>query len=236
MFQSNHLKAHFLGIALSHLEDPDLFHHRPSELLASFLIVSNSWISLTALHTSLVYRETTMSCQRLTLCRPTPKATTSLLQQSEKQFMKSDESAFSIVPSRMSSRLSMSTDQSTGHRDSISSYTSMVYRQLSFEDDLFTARVYKRNYRSLRLQRFWKQRPINSHQTITSRDEKSKIVWSDFLSPRPSMTSIDNSSSRDVNTKGKSLEPGHATDSHNSGMPSKRNDQEQIIVSPLDVL
>lgn len=70
------------------------------------------------------------------------------LQHSETQFMKSDESAFSIVPSR----LSMSTGR-TSIRDSISSYSNMVYRRLSFEDDLFTARVYKRNYRNKRLQR-----------------------------------------------------------------------------------
>lgn len=76
---------------------------------------------------------------------PTPQATTKLLQQSEKQFMKSDESAFSIVPSDLSSRLSVSTIQ-TGKRNSNGSYKSLVYRRLSFEDDLFTARVYKRNY------------------------------------------------------------------------------------------
>lgn len=90
--------------------------------------------------------ENRISYQPLTSCRPTPQATTNLLQQSEKQFMKSDESAFSIVPSGLSSRLSVSTDQ-TGDRDSIRSSASMAYRWLSFEDDLFTARVYKRNYR-----------------------------------------------------------------------------------------
>ena len=66
--------------------------------------------------------------------------------------MKSDESAFSIVPSRLSSRLSISTSQSS-RSNSISDYVSMIYQRLSFEDDLFTARVYKRNYRNTRLQR-----------------------------------------------------------------------------------
>lgn len=57
--------------------------------------------------------------------------------------MKSDESAFSIVPSELSSRLSLSTNESGDH-DSLRSYESIVYHRLSFEDELFTARVYKR--------------------------------------------------------------------------------------------
>lgn len=70
--------------------------------------------------------------------------------------MKSDESAFSIVPSRLSSRLSISSDQSAG-QDSTGSFEGMVYRRLSFEDILFTARVYKRNYRSTHYRRLRKQ-------------------------------------------------------------------------------
>ena len=66
---------------------------------------------------------------------------------SEKTFRKSDQSAYSIVPSRMSSRLSMSTRRSLDH-ESAKSINEMTYRRLSFEDDLFTARVYKRNYRN----------------------------------------------------------------------------------------
>ena len=87
--------------------------------------------------------------------------------------MKSDESSFSIVPSNMSSRLSMSTDR-TGRRDSISSNASMVYRRLSFEDDLFTARVYKRNYRSPRLQRLLASEHQDYRVTTTSRGDKGK--------------------------------------------------------------
>ena len=74
-----------------------------------------------------------------------------MLQQSQKEFIKSDESAFSIVPSRMSSRDSLSTIQ-TGDRDSITGSESLVYRRFSFENDLFTARVYKRNYRNTKYQ------------------------------------------------------------------------------------
>ncbi len=75
------------------------------------------------------------------------------MQQPKKQFMKSDESAFSIVPSRLSSRLSISTGQ-TSRPNSASSHVNMTYHRLSFEDDLFTARAYKRNYRNARLQRY----------------------------------------------------------------------------------
>ena len=76
----------------------------------------------------------------------TSKAQTKLLKKKEKALRASDESAYSIVPSRMSSRMSVTTRS----RDSISSIESkeLVYYPLSFEDDLFTARVYKRNYRS----------------------------------------------------------------------------------------
>ena len=61
--------------------------------------------------------------------------------------MKSDESAFSIVPSRLSSRFSGSTSH-TSRPGSTVSDTNLEYHPLSFDDDLFTARVYKRNYRT----------------------------------------------------------------------------------------
>ena len=76
----------------------------------------------------------------------TSKAQTKLLKKKEKAFKASDESAYSIVPSRMSSHMSMSTRS----RDSVLTIESqeIVYYPLSFEDELFTARVYKRNYRN----------------------------------------------------------------------------------------
>ena len=102
----------------------------------------------------------------LTSQRPTPQATTDLLVQSKEQFMKSDESAFSIVPSRLSSRISLSTD-GIGLRDSIGSHASMVYRRLSFEDALFTARVYKRNYRTPHLQSLSTRYARNKISTVS---------------------------------------------------------------------
>ena len=77
---------------------------------------------------------------------PTSKAQTKLLKKKEKALRVSDESAYSIVPSRMSSHVSVSTRS----RNSFSTVESheLVYYPLSFENDLFTARVYKRNYRN----------------------------------------------------------------------------------------
>ena len=76
----------------------------------------------------------------------TSKAQTKLLKKKEKALGASDESAYSIVPSTIASRMSVSSRS----RTSISSIESkeLVYYPLSFEDDLFTARVYKRNYRN----------------------------------------------------------------------------------------
>ena len=88
--------------------------------------------------------------------------------------MKSDESALSIVPSRLSSRLSLDTSLS-GRRDSIGSRASMAYRRLSFEDDLFTAIVYKRNYRALRSQDIWKMGPDLSRRNTTPQEPRCQI-------------------------------------------------------------
>lgn len=85
--------------------------------------------------------------------RPTFKDRDDLLRESQKQFDISDESAYSIVPSRMS--MSIYTDHTT---DSGASKTeeNLVYKSLAFENELFTARVYKRNYRTARFQRLFK--------------------------------------------------------------------------------
>ena len=142
--------------------------------------------------------------------------------------MKSDESAYSIVPSKMSSRLSMSTGQ-TGRRDSISSYASLVYRRLSFEDDLFTARVYKRNYRSPQSQRSWKQKPDSDHETITSREEKNQVVGADSMAPRSSKAfTIVRSSPMSVNSDAGNSETDPATVSHISDIHSGGDNLEPL--------
>ena len=71
---------------------------------------------------------------------PTLEGQSKLLQESDHVFQDSDESAYSIVPSRWSSSI-----QSSNARDSVES-TDLVYQRLSFEEDLFAGRVYKRRY------------------------------------------------------------------------------------------
>ena len=95
----------------------------------------------------------------------------------------SDESAFSIVPSRMSSRFSLSTIQ-TGDRDSVRSSASLVYRRFSFENDLFTARVYKRNYRNPNHHGSSKQEPDRDVEAVEPRKgnpQSSELVNSSVL-------------------------------------------------------
>ena len=71
---------------------------------------------------------------------PTPKARSKQLETAQIALLKSDESAYSIVPSRMSI--------SSSARDSVFSVESaeLIRHRWDFEGDLLGARVYKRNY------------------------------------------------------------------------------------------
>ena len=71
---------------------------------------------------------------------PTSKARSKQLQTARNRFLKSDESAYSIVPSRMS--ISSSTWSSVFSLES----AELIHHRWSFEGDLLGARVYKRNY------------------------------------------------------------------------------------------
>ena len=84
----------------------------------------------------------TVPSYRLTVGSPTALQRSEVLCDKENLLRKCDESAYSIIPSKMS----ISIDDSERRR-SIES-TEMSYQQLSIDDDLFTAEVYKRNYRS----------------------------------------------------------------------------------------
>lgn len=85
-----------------------------------------------------------------------PKATSrqSLLAEGHKIFRMSDQSAYSIVPSR--APRSYRGDIS---RSSMRSEKSFAYHERSIDDDLFTARVYKRNYRNSTIMRRMFQGP-----------------------------------------------------------------------------
>lgn len=71
----------------------------------------------------------------------------------------------------MSSRHSLSTSQ-TSRRASSDSFAKLIYRLLCFENDLFTARVYKRNYRNARSQH--QQRKESNHDCETVIPERRK--------------------------------------------------------------
>lgn len=99
---------------------------------------------------------------------PTLGDRNNLLRESEEHFGKSDESAYSIVPSRMS--MSIYTGRTIDSGAS-KSEENLVYKPLTFENELFTARVYKRNYRTPALQRRLKgteQKTPNDTRRVTS--------------------------------------------------------------------
>lgn len=98
------------------------------------------------------HQATAMTCTMQAIQLRSTIARSQLLEEVNPIFSKSDESAYSIVPSRMSSRISKSTSHtSASHEDA-----EMSYRRLSFEDDLFTAKVYKRNYRNPMINRLFR--------------------------------------------------------------------------------
>ena len=88
-----------------------------------------------------------MTCLLQAIQLKSSLARTRLIDEVEPMLRRSDESACSIVPSRMSSRASGSRHRTSLGGISIAS-AEMAYRRLSFEDDLFTATAYKRNYRN----------------------------------------------------------------------------------------
>lgn len=88
-----------------------------------------------------------MTCLLQAIQLQSSLARTRLIDEAEPMLRKSDDSAYSVVPSRMSSRVSKSIHRNSTGGASIAG-AEMAYRQLSFENDLFTAKAYKRNYRN----------------------------------------------------------------------------------------
>ena len=107
---------------------------------------------------------------------PTSKARSKQLQTAQNTFLKSDESAYSIVPSRMSILSSAC--------DSLSSVESaeFIQHRWGFEGDLLGARVYKRNYaknliKSVLLSKVAKAK--NGASTIVANDAVSTTASAD---------------------------------------------------------
>ena len=111
----------------------------------------------------------------LTSPRPTAQARTKMLQESENQFQKSNESAYSIdsiVPSR--------TSISTSQRDSYASgqsQDSIEYRRLSFERRLFMSKVYMRNSRNVMIKELSKARMSFKGKHIATANDQTVMDW-----------------------------------------------------------
>ena len=89
---------------------------------------------------------------------PTLRYRIDLLRGFEKQFKISDESAYSIVPSDISTSIYTGRTADSG----LSKVEEdLVYKPLTFENELFTSRVYKRNYTFRRLFEEQKRKPSN---------------------------------------------------------------------------
>lgn len=120
--------------------------------------------ALTAHQDRLGHQVQAMTCLLQTIDFKLPQSRVDMLSISEPILLKSDESAYSIVPSRMSSRLSQSTIQSYGS-------ALMQYKHLSFEDSLFTARVYKRSYRSPLIEQLLKTQKSDDKSLTVSKSQ-----------------------------------------------------------------
>ena len=90
-----------------------------------------------------------------TFFSPTPKARANLLRDSEDQFRKSDESAYSI-DSVIPSQLSLSS--SKRHSLASSAHASIEYQPFSFDKKLFLSRVYTRNAKNIMIKKIFKSR------------------------------------------------------------------------------
>ena len=112
-----------------------------------------------------------MTCLLQAIQLKSSLARTRLIDEAEPMLRRSDESAYSIVPSRMSSRVSKSNYRNSTGGTSIAS-AEMTYRRLSFENDLFTATAYKRNYRNPLIDHLFnsrRPRPLKSNSLLATR-------------------------------------------------------------------
>ncbi len=127
----------------------------------------------------------------LSFSRPTPGARAQLLQESESQFQKSNESAYSadtIVPSRNS--------VTTSQRDSYvsdQSQDTIEYRRLSFEKRLFMSKVYIRSSKDTMIKELSRARiAFRRKDTATATDRTIKN-W-EAIRDQPAADSLPNPS------------------------------------------
>ncbi|KAL8747477.1 MAG: hypothetical protein Q9190_000644 [Brigantiaea leucoxantha] len=105
------------------------------------------------------------------------------LQKGEAVLRKSDESACSIVPSTPSHTIqdsdfmSGSSSENTITEHAPRQYHDLAHRELDIDQELFTARVYKRNYRNPIIQRLFREKNVSTKTSDPiSFDPKEKPV------------------------------------------------------------
>jgi hypothetical protein len=94
--------------------------------------------------------------------RPSRDSRAELLQVENRTLKISDESAWTIV----NSRASFSTRDDSSRKSFESA--ELVYKPLDCENDLFTARVYKRNYRSTMIKSLFKPEKIRASENVSN--------------------------------------------------------------------
>ena len=116
-----------------------------------------------------------------------PQDKKQILKRAERKIRDSQISAYSIVPSRLSSRVSQlsGTSQDRLSRASVES-ADLVYHRLSFEDELFTSVVYKRNYRA-------RSRPNRRISEISNHVSHETRLQSPYKPPGSSTPMLPNS-------------------------------------------
>lgn len=105
------------------------------------------------MRSSCCYRSSACKCKcahfnrEVDICRPQSEERAEVLTIKEDVFRKVDDSVLSIIPSRLSSRLSITGSDWGSIRSNATG--NLRYIPFSFDNDLFTSYVYKRNYRPL---------------------------------------------------------------------------------------
>lgn len=107
---------------------------------------------------------------KLILCSPSTSDQNNLLERSRYILRKSDDSACSIIPSQASTHDNPSLDSFET--------TEMIHKELSIDNDLFTAGVYKRNYRNPLIHQLFENYPLPAGK-MTELNRSSSLFDSD---------------------------------------------------------
>ena len=164
---------------------------------------------------------TTMSLLLQVLTLPTPEDRDQLLKRSSILLQASDDSACSIIPSMWSRSIKTT---STISNDTSSS--DLVYRRLSCENDLFTAAVYKRNYRSRAIPSQKHSDQSRYSKAILDPREVTSEQPNDLMSARPETRPTDFAANDPIHS-----DPDHSLDSCQGSLPKIEDVLQAFILS-----